>query len=184
MNNASEIIVLVSNILVLIATLLEIRKLKNELRDKRIVVNNLAELKESLKYPLEGVWKVTGKYSKYHNIVSSYNCSGYAHFYWDNLEKRYNVFYSYSVREEQANEDLATAVCQGTGVCDEDGSLNKKKLHLLMSIENRSAVDSFNSSSQTFQFISDKVKYNNDRVKEIRFNFKNSNVDGVVKFVR
>lgn len=185
MSSISSIIVLITNVIVLLTSLVEIHKLKKEIKDVKIVINNTMELKEALKSPLEGVWTVSGKYSKYHNITSIHYCSGYAHFYWDELSKRYKVYYTYSVRGEQSDIDLVTAICSGMGLCDETGDVkNNDKLCLHMSIENRSAKDNFNNSSKNFEFVSQKIKKKNNKINEIIFVFKNSNVDGIIKFTR
>ena len=185
MSATSSIMAFITNIIVLLTSLVQIHKLKKEIHDVKIVINNTMELKEALKSPLEGAWTVSGKYIKYHNRNSIHYCAGYVHFYWDELSKRYKVYYTYSVREEQSDIDLVTAICTGIGLCNEIGDIkNNDKLCLRMSIENRSAKDNFNNSSKNFEFISQKVKRKNNKINEISFVFKNSNVDGIIKFIR
>lgn len=181
----AAIIAFITNIIILITQLVQVYKLKKELKDVKVVINNTTDLQQALKKPLEGMWEVRGVYTKYHNIIATHNCSGYINFCWNDLYKRYDVFYAYSVRKEQDSSDMVTAICSGITLCDEDGNIGKnKKLTLQMKIDNRCSIDGFNNSSKTFEFISNKIIKNENRICKINFIFKNSNVDGIIEFIR
>lgn len=176
-------IALAANIIVFITAIIQVYKLKKELKDVKIVINNTSDLRQSLIKPLEGVWEVRGSYTKYHYVVAIHNCTGYAFFYWDDIYKRYNVYYAYSVRKEQESIDLVTAICNGIAVSDENGKVGKK-LVIQLTINSRSAIDGVNYFSKIFEFTTNKLIKKEDKINRLEFEFKNSKTEGVIKFIR
>lgn len=161
MNNVqfgAALIAFITNIIILITQLVQVYRLKNQIKGIRIIINNTTDLKLALNKPLEGMWEVRGQYKKYHNETAIHNCSGYVNFCWNDLYKRYDVYYVYSVRKENDVIDLVTAICSGIAICDENGNIEaNKKLTLQMKIDNRCSIDKFNNSSKTFELISNKI---------------------------
>lgn len=186
MNNIQEwgaIIALITNIIVLITTIVQVCKLKKELQDVKIVVNNTSDLQHSLRKPLEGIWEVRGNYTKYHDVAATHNCTGYAFFYWNETNKRYDVYYTYSVRKEQESTDLVTAICNGIALSDENGKIDKK-LVIQLTINNRSSIDGVNYCSKNFEFVTNKINKKEERINRLEFAFKNVKTEGVICFIR
>ena len=179
------IIAFVTNIVILVTQFIQIYKIKKEIKDVKIVVNNTVDIKRALSKSLEGIWEVRGSYSKYHGNNCIHNCMGFADFVWDDINKRYDVYYVYSVRKEGDTTDLVTAFCKGIAVCNEIGALEaNQKLILQMIIQNRSSRDIINNNSTTFEFVSNKIiKYGN-KINKIEFPSKNKNMEGTVYFTR
>lgn len=173
----------VANLIILLTSIVQVYKLKKELKDVKIIINNPVDLQSALKKPLEGIWKVCGSYSKYHNVCEAHKCTGFAVFCWDNTNKRYDVYYTYSVRKEKDSFDLVTAICSGIALSDENGKI-KRKLVIQFTIDSRSAVDGVNNCFPTFEFITSKINETENRINEMDFIFKNSISDGVIRFVR
>lgn len=174
------IIAFVTNIIILITQIVQVTKLKKEIKDVKIVVNNTSELKKALNKPLEGIWEVSGKYDRYHDDDTVHNCSGYANFIWDDINKKYNIKYSYSVRKEQSVSDLVTAICSGDCRCNSNGEIDhNSRLKLKMTINSRSATDNIESISNSFEFISEKITSQGDGITEIKFPFKTRTSDGI-----
>ena len=179
----AAIIAFITNIIILITQVIQVYKLKKELRDVKIVINNTEDLREALKKPLEGMWEVRGVYTKFHNDIANYNSSGYVNFCWDDLHKKYDVYYVYSVRKEHATIDLVTSICSGIAIYNESIKKNNK-ITMQMKIDARCSNDNFNNSSKTFEYISNKIIKIDNRINKIEFIFSNSNVEGTISFVR
>lgn len=175
----------VTNLILLITQLVQVVKLKKEMKDVKVIVNSTAELKQSLCKPFEGTWEVRGEYIKYHGVEAPHYCNGFVNFTWNEVQKRYDIYYVYSVRKEGDNSDLVTAVCKGISVCNEEGNLIRNdKLTLELTICNRSSADGVTNQSPTFEFCSDKVEKIGKKYSKIKFVFKNKNSNGNLYFVR
>lgn len=174
-----------ANLILLITHLVQMLKLQKEMKDVKIIVNNTSELKQSLNKPFEGSWEVRGIYSRYHDIEGVFNCAGFVNFLWNDSQKKYEVYYVYSVRKQQDLSDLVTAYCKGSATCNEEGNVDKDgKIHLLMTVINRSATDQFINLSNTFELVSSKITKTLNKYNEIEFSFKNIKSEGTIKFVR
>ena len=115
--------------------------------------------------------------------METHNCTGFAVFYWDDVNKRYDIYYTYSVRREKDSIDLVTAICSGIALSDENGNINRK-LTLQLTVNNRSTADGVNNCSKTFEFTANKITKKENKVNRLEFDFKNSNSDGVISFIR
>ncbi len=181
--NWAVIVAFLTNIIVLSTAIVQVFKLKKELKDVKVVINNPIDLQRALRKPLEGIWEVRGVYSKYHDVMETHNCTGFAVFYWDDVNKRYDIYYTYSVRREKDSIDLVTAICSGIALSDENGNINRK-LTLQLTVNNRSTADGVNNCSKTFEFTANKITKKENKVNRLEFDFKNSNSDGVISFIR
>lgn len=182
------IIAFTTNIIILITQAIQVYKLKKELKEVKLVINSTSELKRALNKPFEGIWEVRGFYAKYHNIELPHDCTGFADITWNDENKRYDIVYTYSVRQTKAPTDLVTAICRGTSTCDENGYLNKnKKLILNMKISNRTSSNGIINNLPSFEFISKKIDFYDEtrvRAKKIEFDFSTNNSSGTIYFQR
>lgn len=180
-----NIVVLVANIIVLCTAIIKSLSLNKELKNAKIVVNNLSDLKNALSKQLEGVWIVNGSFSKYHNVAGEHISKGSAIFVWDDINKRYSIYYNYAVQKTQNSADIVTAICKGFTSCNEDGTVkDNEQLKLQMSIVGRCASDGFNEQATNYDLISEPILAANGKVKELRFKFSVASSEGTIQFLR
>lgn len=183
MEFAVAMVALLGNFLLVCVQIMQIYRLKKEFNDVKIVVNNISDLKRALNKPLDGVWEVRGEYELYHGTRQIHNCTGYSVFTWNEDEKRYEVYYSYSVRKEQDTVDLVTAICRGNARGDNNGDVGRK-LVLDMRICSRSAADETNSNAPIFEFKTEKICRSADRITKLEFEFETNGSKGKICFSR
>ncbi|MGM9564168.1 MAG: hypothetical protein ACI3VQ_08880 [Faecousia sp.] len=183
MNLVSVILIILSNALAFGVELLQIIKLKRELKKANVIINNTTELKNALKKPLEGIWRIHGKFKKYHNIRESHNSNGFAVFEWNDAKKRYDVRYVYSVKKHNGSKDIVTAACSGFAQNCPDGNV-KNKITLHLTTDNRCSSDGSETDSVNFVLESCAIRQLNSYITTIQFSFITNESNGIISFER
>lgn len=178
----SSFISLAANIALALAYFLNLSKIKKELKEVKVVVNNTTELREALKKPLEGIWRVEGQFHLFKGEEMSHNSSGYIFFSWDHVNSRYEVVDVYSVRKENDATDTVTVYCHGFGnVLKDEPISNKNPLNLHMKIESNS------STHEKINFIMRSTHCEttqNGKINRLEFIFNYKETKGVISFIK
>jgi len=183
--NIAAGILLLTNLVILITQFIQLLKIKKELKEVKVVVNDTHEMREALKKSLEGTWKISGEFSKVQNDSSQHYSTGYAIFTWLPSKQNYEVKYMYSIRKERNNIDIITVICSGHALTNGNGNVdNKKGVILDMIIESRSSENEDSPQSKSFKLTSEKPIYEDGKINTLTFKFLNSNTDGKIIFTR
>jgi len=166
----------------LVKSWLEIKKLKENLGHIQIVASP-REMKEALVQPLEGLWEVNGRFSKFQKSDREHYSSGYANFWWDDSLNRYKVMYSYSVKHVYKDFNCITAICYGNALVEDLKGYQRVVLN--MRIESRTSnKDLPEPRSQTFEMkTTDRIQIQKE-LRELKFSFHTEYTDGLIIFRR
>lgn len=175
----ASIVTFITALLALIKGWIELRKIKQEISQIKIVANT-SEMRDALKMPLEGLWSVSGEFTKYQGVYELHLSTGYANFIWDDHLNRYNVVYSYSVEKNYTYDKIVTAICSGYTFYE-----NKKETSISLIMK----IDAFTCKvllprSQQFTMTTKNDVVIGKELKEITFLFETSQTKGEIKFLR
>jgi len=87
---------LLTAVLALVPVAFHLRKLRKDVSDLNVVIRDTHDLREALKKPFEGFWKVSGKFDEFQG-KSTHFSSGEIIFRWNQESSQYDVKYIYSI---------------------------------------------------------------------------------------
>jgi hypothetical protein len=180
-------VLLIAYIVVVIANIVQYRKLRRELGEVKIIVKDTNEIREALKKPLEGTWAISGEFSKYKAQQLKHYTTGHAIFSWNPKNLRYDILYMYSVRAEKQVEDVITCFCSGHASSDKNGNVkNGTLLQLNLKIDSRTAKPAYgNELTKSFTMTAEKiVNPNADNINNLSFNHVNDETSGKIHFTK
>lgn len=174
-------------VVLLLANLVQLKKVRKDVSELKVVVKDTKEIREALSKSFEGDWKVKGKFSKFQGKSNPHYSTGLASFSWSPDEARYNVNYVYSVQKEKSDKDEITCFSNGQLSTDYDGRLSaKEKISINFEIHSRTSTAEY-EEAESKHFSLENGSYtiaNSGRATELKFKFETDDTKGIVKFVR
>lgn len=171
----------------ILKVMMELRKIKAEISELKVVVKDTEEMRIALRKPMEGVWKMNGTFSKYRTIVSPHYTRGELHLTWVPARTSYDALYYYSVQKPNDPNDLITCICRGSMGATQYGLLhNENDVDIDLEIAARSARAGYEyPHARSFLLRDGKViRKNGGTVTQMQFTFKNTETDGTITVSR
>lgn len=181
------ILALAAGVASVLKVLLELRKIKAEMREIRVVVSDTEEMRTALRKPMEGVWKMNGTFTKYRSVASLHYTRGELHLAWVPLKGSYDALYYYSVQKPGEPNDLITCICRGTMGATQYGMLHDEQdVDIDLEIAGRSARAGYDHPhARAFLLRDGKVtRRNGGTIIQMQFAFRNGETEGTMTFSR
>lgn len=181
------VVAALSMVATLIVASVTLYQLHQQEQQMSVVINDVAELRELMRKPLEGDdWYFDLDFDTYHGLEGDFYSKGEANFIWVPSEDEYVVQVWYSVHEEGSTEILATGVIEGSLRTDASGWPDKR-FAINMDFLSRSAVERVGCArARTFSYDQGKISKSKDkrRAEEIKAYFNVGDTSGRVWFHR
>ena len=183
MQTLAAVIAIITAILALAKNWLELRKVQRKINELSIVVKDTRDIRDALRKPLEGAWKVAGNFHRYRGLPDSHNTKGLAMLTWIPDKYMYEVFYAYTVFKNSTSLPVITAYSMGVLPAGHDGEISDgNEISIILEIEGRTALPEYGAAyQQVFKLEKGTIDRSvTGRVVSVNFVFNNQETNGAL----
>ena len=162
-----------------------VRWVQSALKEETIPVSSSTvfpppSLARQSKHPYEGIWILSGKFTRFQGASAPHTSVGRLTLVW--RDDMYKAVYCYSV-SRAFQDSSVTAICEG-GTVLERHITGEEQLVVTCNIIARTTAKKMRNSSMQFQLILTPQYENDGTILTMTSNFKTANTDGMLRFFR